>query len=379
MAYLHSTGCPDVILDHCMDVRQPDAFLQKTHCLVKEQDIQTEIHRRHIVRQMKYRRLGRSGLKISSLVLGMMNFGNPTPKEEAFKIIDRALDTGINLFDCADVYAGGVSERILGETLARNGKRKDVLITSKVFMRTGPGPNDLGNTKHHIINSCEESLRRLKTDYIDIYFLHRTDFDIPQEESLAALDHLVKQGKVRYIACSTHPAWRVVEAIMISERYHYPKFICEQPPYNLLDRRIENEIIPMCRAYDLGIITWSPLAQGVLACRYKDPSSLPQGSRGTLKAVYAERITQRGIEISFELAQRAAAKGCTVVQLAIAWVLNQPGITSAIIGPRNLEQLEDLLPSIDLKLDESDLKFCDALVPPGTYVSNHFNTSNWMK
>ena len=328
---------------------------------------------------MEYRRLGRSGLKIYSLVLGTMNFGNPTSKEESFKIIDRAIEAGINLFDCANVYAEGESERILGEAFARNGKRKHIFITSKVFMRTGPGPNDAGNSKHHIIESCEASLKRLRTDHIDIYFLHRTDFDIPQEESLAALDLLVRQGKVRYVGCSTHPAWRIVEAFWISDRYHYPKFICEQPPYNLLDRRIENEIVPMCQAYDLGLITWSPLAQGVLAGRYTDPSNLPEGSRGTQKRIYAERITQKGIEVSLKLEERAKGKGCTVAQLAVAWILNQPGITGAIIGPRTLGQLEDLLLSADIILDEPDLKFCDALVPPGTYVSNHFNTSNWMK
>ncbi|MBM4338407.1 MAG: aldo/keto reductase [Deltaproteobacteria bacterium] len=328
---------------------------------------------------MEYRRLGRSGLKISPLVLGTMNFGNPTSKEESFKIIHRVIEAGINLFDCADVYAEGESERILGEALAQNGKRKEVFVTSKVFMKTGPGPNDAGNSKHHIIESCEASLKRLRTDYIDIYFLHRTDFDIPQEESLAALDLLVRHGKVRYIASSTHPAWRVVEALWISDRHHYPKFICEQPPYNLLDRRIENEIIPMCRAYDLGLITWSPLAQGMLACRYTDPSNLPMGSRGTLRDVYAERITKRGIEVGLQLAQRATQKGCTVSQLALAWVINQPGITGAIIGPRTLGQLEDLLPSADMKLDESDLRFCGELVSPGTHVSNHFNTSRWMK
>ena len=328
---------------------------------------------------MEYRRLGRSGLMVSPLVLGTMNFGNPTSREESFRMIDQAIEAGINLFDCADVYADGESEKILGEGLARNGKREEVFVTSKVFMKTGPGPNDQGNSKHHIIESCEKSLKRLGTDYIDIYFLHRTDFDIPQEESLAALDLLVKQGKVRYIGCSTHPAWRTVEALWIADQYHYPKFICEQPPYNLLDRRVENEIIPMCRSYDLGIITWSPLAQGMLACRYTDPSNLPVGSRGSLRGVYAERITKRGIEVGFEFGRGAVEKGCTVSQLAVAWVLNQSGITGAIIGPRTFEQFEDLLPSADIKLDEPDLKFCDALVPPGTYVSNHFNTSNWMK
>lgn len=308
-----------------------------------------------------------------------MNFGNVTSREESFRIIDRALDAGINLFDCADVYAGGESERILGEALKRRGKRKDVFVTSKVFMRSGPGPNDGGNSRYHILQSCEQSLRRLDTDYIDIYFLHRTDFEVPQEETLGALDLLVKQGKVRYIATSTHPAWRVVEGLAIAERCGYPKFVCEQSPYNLLDRRIENEIVPMCQAYDLGIITWSPLAQGVLADRYRDPSNLPAGSRGTLKDIYAQRITRKGIEVSLELSKRAEAKGSTTARFAVTWILHQPGITGAIIGPRNVEQWEDLLGASTLRLDESDLSFCDQLVRPGTYVSNHFNTSGWMK
>ena len=187
---------------------------------------------------MEYRRLGRSGLKISKLTLGTMNFGNPTDKTESFRIINTALDAGINILDCADVYAEGASERIIGEALAENGKRKDVLVTSKAFLPTGKGPNDAGNSKHHILAACENSLKRLKTDWIDIYFLHRTDFSVPQEESLAALDLLVRQGKVRHIGCSTHPPWRAVEAWWIADKHHYPKFICEQPPYNLLDRRV---------------------------------------------------------------------------------------------------------------------------------------------
>lgn len=328
---------------------------------------------------MEYRRLGRSGLRVSSLALGTMNFGNRTTKEEAFRIINTALDAGINLVDCADVYAGGESERILGEALTQNGNRKDVLITSKVFNRTGSGPNDLGNTRHHILQACEESLRRLGTDYIDIYFLHRTDFNVPQEETLGALDLLVRQGKVRYIACSTHAAWRTVEALWLADKHNYPKFICEQPPYNLLDRRIENEILPMCQAYDLGIIAWGPLAHGVLAGRYTDASDLPEGSRGTLRTVYSQRITQHGIEVGKKLARRAEEKGCTAAQLAVAWVLHQPGITAAILGPRTLEQFESLLPGAEDTLTEDDLGFCDALVPPGTSVANFFNTSRWMK
>lgn len=328
---------------------------------------------------MQYRRLGRSGLQISAIVLGTMNFGGPTAKEEAFRIVNAAVGAGINLFDCADVYAGGESERILGEAFKRNGKRKDVLITSKVFNRTGQGVNDLGNSKYHIIEGCEKSLKRLQTDYIDIYFLHRTDFNVPQEESLEALDLLVREGKVRYIACSTHPAWRTVEALMLADKHHFPKFVCETPPYNLLDRRIENEIIPMCRAYDLGILSWAPLAHGVLAGRYTDASNLPKGSRGTLRSVFRERITQKGIDIGLEFVKRAEQKGFSGAQLAVSWVLHQPGITGAIIGPRSMEQFESLQPAVDITLDEDDIKLCDKLVPPGAYFVNYFNTAKWMK
>ena len=326
---------------------------------------------------MEYHRLGRSGLKISKLALGTMNFGNPTDKTASFRIINTALDTGINILDCADVYAEGESERIVGEALAKNGKRKDVLVTSKAFLPTGKGPNDAGNSKHHILAACENSLKRLKTDWIDIYFLHRTDFSVPQEESLAALDLLVQQGKVRHIGCSTHPSWRAVEAWWIADKHHYPKFICEQPPYNLLDRRVENEIVPMCKAYDLGIISWSPLAQGVLAGRYQDAAKIPQGSRGAFKSIYAERITPQGIAVAQQLAQRAAQKECTLPQLAVAWVLHQPGVTAAIIGPRTLAHLNDLLSAADLNLDETDLDYCNRLVKPGAFVSDHFNTAGW--
>lgn len=326
---------------------------------------------------MRYRRLGRSGLRISEIVLGTMNFGNPTDKSESFRIIDAALSAGVNLFDCADVYADGESERILGEAFTLNGKRPEVFITSKVFMRTGDGPNDAGNSKHHILAACEKSLKRLRTDYIDIYFLHRTDFSVPQEETLAALDLLVRQGKVRHVGCSTHPPWRVVEAHWIADKHQYPKFVCEQPPYNLLDRRAETEIIPMCRAYDLGIVCWSPLAQGVLAGRYTDAAQLPEGSRGASKKVYGDRITQLGIDVAERLARRAEALGCTLPRLAVAWVLHQPDITATIIGPRTLHHFNDLIGAVDVVLNAPDLTFCDQLVPPGTHVSDHFNSAGW--
>lgn len=328
---------------------------------------------------MKYRRLGRCGFMVSEVVLGTMNFGNPTDKSESSAILEAALDQGVNVFDCADVYAEGESERILGEAFSRNGRRKEVFLTSKVFMRTGTGPNDGGNSKHHILSACESSLKRLRTDYIDLYFLHRTDFNLPQEESLAALDLLVRQGKVRHIGCSTHPPWRVVEAYWIAEKHHYPKVTCEQPPYNLLDRRAETEILPMCREYDLGTLCWSPLAQGVLTGRYRDAGSIPEGTRGAFKKIYGDRITQSGIEVAEKLSDRAAAIGCSLPQMAVAWVLHQPGVTGAIIGPRTLDHFRDLIGALDVSLSGSDMDFCDSLVPPGNYVSNHFNTAGWRK
>lgn len=328
---------------------------------------------------MDYRRLGRSGLQVSTLVLGTMNFGNPTELDEACRMVDAAIDAGINLIDCADIYNKGEAERILGKALKRNGRRHHILLTSKCFNRIGPGPNDQGNTRHHIIEACERSLKQLQTDIIDIYFLHRTDFSVPQEESLAAMDQLRRDGKIRYMACSTHPAWRTVEAMHLADRYGFPKIVCEQPPYNLLDRRIENEILPMCRAYDIGVLVWAPLAHGVLAGNYAQAEDLPEGSRGTLRRVFRERITPEGVAVGKRFSEYADAKGCTAAQLAVAWVLHQPGITSTIIGPRNLVQLGSLLPGAAVVLDETDLAFCDDLVAPGRYVTSFFNTASWMK
>jgi aryl-alcohol dehydrogenase-like predicted oxidoreductase len=316
---------------------------------------------------------------VSSLVLGTMNFGNPTELDEACRMVDSAIDAGINLIDCADIYNKGQAERILGEALKRNGGRRHILLTSKCYNRMGPGPNDRGNSRHHIIEACERSLKHLQVDHIDIYFLHRTDFNVPQEESLAAMEQLRRDGKIRYLACSTHPAWRTVEAMHLAERHGFPKIVCEQPPYNLLDRRIENEILPMCAAYDIGVLAWAPLAHGVLAGRYLQADNLPDGCRGTLREVFRERITADGVEVGHRFKVRADAKGCTAAQLAVAWVLHQPGITSSIIGPRSVEQLESLLPGADVQLDADDLDFCDELVPPGRYITSFFNTADWMK
>ncbi|HZG65536.1 MAG TPA: aldo/keto reductase, partial [Herpetosiphonaceae bacterium] len=222
-----------------------------------------------------YRSLGRTGVQVSPLCLGAMNFGDPTPEDESLRIIDTALERGINFIDTANVYNQGESERIVGRALQRNGRREDVVLATKVHGTMGPGPNDQGNSRYHIIRACEDSLRRLQTDHIDLYQMHRPSLDIPQDETLRALDDLVRSGKVRYVGCSTHPAWMVMEAIATSERLGITRYISEQPPYNLLDRRIENELVPLAQRHGLALLPWSPLAGGILAGRYNNMEETP--------------------------------------------------------------------------------------------------------
>ena len=231
-----------------------------------------------------------------------------------------------------------------------------------------------------MISACEESLRRLKTDYIDLYQIHRPSFDIPVDETLGALTDLVCQGKVRYIGSSTAPAWKLMESLMVSEAKGYARFVSEQPPYNLLDRRIENELVPLCRTYGLGILPWSPLAMGLLAGRYPEDSVCPADSRATLRGgIYAERITARAILVGNKFVRLAQSFGMSPSHLAVMWVKDQPGITAPLIGPRNIEQLEHLLPVLEMKLNETVKAACDELVPPGSAVANFHNSSGWMK
>ena len=329
---------------------------------------------------MEYRVLGRTGVKVAPLCLGSDNFANPTPEAESIAIIDRAMDAGINLIDTSNSYAKGESERIIGRALAANGRRDQVMIATKVYSPTGPGPNDCGNSRLHLIKACEDSLRRLQTDHIDLYQLHRPSFELPIEETLSALTDLVHQGKVRYVGCSTTPAWKAMESIMVSELKGYVRFVSEQPPYNLLDRRIENEMVPMCQEHQMGILPWSPMAMGILAGRYADAENAPTDSRATLRGgIYAERVTTRGIEVGNKFVQ--LAKGCNIspAQLAVLWVKDQPGITAPLIGPRTLEQLEHFLPVLDMKLTDQVREACDELVPPGSAVADFHNSAPWMK
>lgn len=328
---------------------------------------------------MEYRQLGQAGIKVSPLVLGTANFADPTPEDEAHRIVDRAVDAGINLIDSGNVYAAGESERFIGRALKASGNRDRVLLATKAYYPTGPGPNDQGNSRHQLIQACQDSLKRLQTDRIDLFQLHRDDPEVPVEETLAALTDLIRWGMVRYIGCSTHPAWRVQEAIMVSELRGYARFVSEQPPYNLLDRRIENELVPMCRANGLGIITWSPMAMGILAKRYLS-MDFPEDSRAALRGgIYADRVTPQGIEVGRRFVALARERDISPARLAILWVKDQPGITAPIIGPRTADQLDELLPVLEMSLDDEVRAACDELVPPGSAVANFHNSAPWMK
>ncbi len=328
---------------------------------------------------MEYRLLGRTGVRVSPLCLGTFNFGRPTPEPESARIIHAALDAGINLVDTADTYNAGECEAIVGRALA--GRRSHVVLATKVHYATGPGPNDAGNSRLHIIKACDDSLRRLGTDWIDLYQVHRPAPEIAVEETLGALTDLVRAGKVRYIGCSTHPAWMVMEALAVSEHAGLARYVSEQPPYNLLDRRIENELVPLALRYQLALLPWAPLAQGVLAGRYSSASGLPADSRAALLpgSIYADRVTARGIEIGRAFAALAGQCSKSAAQLALLWCKDQPAVTAPVFGPRTLAQLEELLPVLEMALSAEERAACDALVPPGGIVANFHNTAPWMK
>lgn len=328
---------------------------------------------------MEYRRLGRTGVRVSPLSLGTFNFGDATDETASRRIIDAALSAGINVLDTADSYNRGRSEEIIGRAL--EGRRHDVVIATKVHYRTGDGPNDQGNSRLHVLRACEDSLRRLRTDYIDLYQVHRPDPDVPVEETLGALTDLVHAGKVRYIGCSTHPAWMVMEALAVSERFGLARYVTEQPPYNLLDRRIENELVPLALRQGLGLLPWAPLAQGVLAGRYAPDAASPTDSRAARLpgSIYAARVTPGGIAAGQRFAALARDSGRTPGQLALLWCKDQPGVTAPIVGPRTLDQVRELLPVLEMTLSDEERRACDAINPPGSVLVNFHNTAGWMK
>ncbi len=321
-----------------------------------------------------HRELGSTGVRVSPLCLGAMMFGawgNPD-HEESVQIIHAALDAGINFIDTADVYSRGESEEIVGKALA-GGRRDSVVLATKVHGKMhDEDPNQFGNTRRWIVQEVENSLRRLKTDWIDLYQIHRPEPDTNIDETLGALSDLVHAGKVRCIGSSTFQPSQIVEAQWVAEKRGRERFVCEQPPYSLLHRGVEAEVLPLCRRYGMGVIPWSPLAGGWLSGKYNDGGSSPSSSRRAqampTRFDMSLPANQEKLRIVRELTELAAQSEMTLIELALAFVTSHPAVTAAIIGPRTPEQLESQLPALQRTLDAGTLDAIDRIVPPGLNV-----------
>ncbi len=302
---------------------------------------------------LRYRPLGRTGVLVSELVLGTVDFGPRGSLDAAScrEIVDCALDRGINMIDTADIYSQGVSEEMVGRAL--EGRRGQVLIATKAHGRTGSGVNDRGSSRLHLMQAVEASLRRLRTDWIDLYQLHLPDDATPLEETLHALDDLVRQGKVRYVGTSNFPAWQLVEALWVSDRHHLVRIASEQPRYSLLDRRIEREILPACRHHGIAILPWGPLAGGDLTGKYRLGAPLPPDSR---RARHGQDPSSpawlRRLQVVESLLELATEAELPLAQFALLWLLQQDGVTAPIVGARSVRQLEESLYALDRRLPD---------------------------
>ena len=300
---------------------------------------------------MEYRRLGKSGLKVSEICLGTMTFGHGADETEANRMVDLALDAGVNFFDTANSYGNGESEILLGKTL--KGRRRDAVVATKFFNPMGTGPNDSGMSRLHIMQAIDDSLKRLQMDYVDIYYIHHVDTQTPLEEMLRALDDLTQQGKVRYTACSNYQAWRLSEALWLSDKHGWAQFACYQPQYSLVVRDIEQELVPLCEHKGLGIVVWSPLAGGFLSGKYKPGERTHGGTRSEEGWAYPQRYfadnadetLQTLFDVSAELERSPA-------QVALRWVLEQRAITSVIVGARHTGHLRDNLGAAGWRLHQ---------------------------
>jgi aryl-alcohol dehydrogenase-like predicted oxidoreductase len=322
---------------------------------------------------MDYRILGRTGVSVSRLCLGAMMFGGPTPEKESNDIVARALEAGINFFDVADAYNQGEAERVLGRAL--KGRRDRVVLASKFGVATGEGPNDGGASRYHLANALHASLRRLDTDRIDVYYIHKHDYATPLEETLRALDDCVRAGKVRYVACSNFYAWQVVDGLAISRAQGLPRFACVQPQYNIVNRDAELELLPACAQHGVGVVSYAPIARGVLSGKYTPGAALPEGSRAARgdRRIQQAELRDESMVVAQALRPLAERHGRTLAQFAIAWVLANRAITSAIIGPRTLAQLEDNLGALGWTLAPEDERAVDALVPRGEHTGKGYN------
>lgn len=317
---------------------------------------------------MEYCSLGRSGIRVSRFGLGSMMFGGPADPAESMRIIDAALDMGVNFIDTANVYNAGESERIVGRAIVD--RRDQVVLATKASVPVGSGPNDSGAGRSHLMRELEKSLRRLETDFVDIFYVHAPDPLTPVEETLRALDDMVKSGKVRYIGCSNYRAWRLCESLWTSDRLNLHRFSCVQPLYNALNRDIEVDLLPLCREHGVGVVTYSPLARGVLTGKYQVGSKPPGGSRAARgdARIQQTELNDAKIAASGQIADYCRSRDVAPSQFAIAWCLASPVVTSVIMGPRTLEQFQDNCGALDVSISSDDEKFIDSLVPPGEHA-----------
>lgn len=326
---------------------------------------------------MNYRNLGSAGLKVSPLCLGTMMFGGPTNADDSIAIMHESLDRGINFFDTANIYNAGESEVVVGRAIAD--RREKVVLATKGRGPMGQGPNDSGASRGHLLRALDDSLRRLKTDYIDLYYQHTPDFATPIEETLRAFDDMARSGKVRYIGCSNFRTWRLMEALWTSDRLNLHRFSCVQPLYNIVNRDIEVELLPMCRQYGIGVVTYSPLARGILSGKYRAGEAYPEGSRAARndKRMQQAELREASFEIADEINRYCAAKGVAMSQFALAWCLANPIVTSVIIGPRTKEQFADNIRCLEIAIGPEDEAFINGLVPTGEHSGKGFQDSQY--
>ena len=304
---------------------------------------------------MEYRRVGNCGLKVSELCLGTMTFGHGTDEKEAKRMVDLAFEAGVNFIDSANTYADGESEVLLGKAL--KGRRKEVVVATKFCNPTGPGPNDSGMSRVHVMNAIEDSLKRLQMDYLDIYYIHHVDAQTPLEEMLRALDDLVHQGKVRYIACSNYQAWRLMEGLWISDVNKLARFVCYQPHYSLVVRDIEQELIPVCQLKGLGVVVWGPLSGGFLSGKYGLGERSRPGTRSEEEWCFPTRFFAPNADETLKVLLEVAEElGRSPAQVALRWVVEQPAITAAIVGARTVEHLRDNLGAAGWRLEGEALE-----------------------
>lgn len=322
---------------------------------------------------MEYRKLGKAGVKVSPICLGTMMFGGQTSEADSIRIIHQAHDQGINFIDTANMYNAGESEVVTGKAIAD--RRDQIILATKGRQKMGDGPNDQGGSRVHMMKALDDSLKRMGTDYVDIYYYHAPDYDTPIDETLRALDDMVRSGRVHYIACSNFRAWRIMEALWTSDRLGLSAFSCLQPLYNIFNRDIEVEVLPACEEYGLGVVSYSPLARGLLTGKYRPGESFPEGSRASRndpRMLQAE-IRDASIELSQTIANYAeTTKGCASTHFALAWCLANPLLTSIILGPKSVEQFEDNMKCLDVEITSADEDFIDDLVPVGEHSGKGF-------